>query len=225
MLYEESKWIGSELLKIYKPGTRILNIGSSSFEFRSIIQPHINKFIFDPLLTKNSTIIHTDIVKAEGVDLVGDLTEKVFINKLKTEKYDIVICSNLLEHMKNRKPIISAIKEILHNNGYAIITVPYNYPYHLDPIDTMFRPKIKELYKNFSEFELIKGEIVTGKSYRAGSFQKNYWQQLNNNPKLILKLLLRCSVPFYKIKIWYFTFISMIKIFKPFSACCILVKK
>ena len=225
MLYEEAKWIGTELMKISKQGDRVLNIGSSSQEFRADVQPYIKEFIFNPLIEKNITIVHTDIVKAEGVDIVGDLTDSVFIDKLKKEKYEVIICSNLLEHMVNRQPIISAIKEILRPNGIAIVTVPYNYPYHLDPIDTMFRPKINELYKNFNEFELEKGEIVLGKSFRANAFQENYWEQLKNNPALTLKLFLRCLMPFYKPKIWYFTVISMINIFKPFSASCIIVKK
>ena len=225
MLYEEAKWIGTELIKISKQGYRVLNIGSSSQEFRADIQPYINEFIFNPLIEKNVTIVHTDIAKAEGVDIVGDLTDSIFIDKLKKEKYEVIICSNLLEHIVNREPIIFAIKEILRPNGIAIVTVPYHYPYHLDPIDTMFRPKIKELYKNFNEFELKKGEIVLGKSFRANAFQENYWEQLKNNPALILKLFLRCLMPFYKPKIWYFTVTSMINIFKPFSASCIIVKK
>ena len=225
MLYEEAKWIGKELMKISKQGDRVLNIGSSSQEFRADVQPYINKFIFNPLIEKNINIVHTDITKDEGVDIVGDLTDSVFIDKLKKENYEVIICSNLLEHMVNRQPIISAIKEILRPNGIAIVTVPYNYPYHLDPIDTMFRPKIKELYKNFNEFELKKGEIVLGKSFRANAFQENYWEQLKNNPALILKLFVRCLMPFYKPKIWYFTIISMINIFKPFSFCFIIVKK
>ena len=225
MLYEEAKWIGRELLKLSKPGYRILNIGSSSHEFRANSQPYINEFIFRPLTENNITVVHTDIVDEKGVDIVGDLTDEIFIEKLKQEKYEVIICSNLLEHMINRDPIISAIKEILATNGFALITVPYKYPYHLDPIDTMFRPTINEIHKNFHEFELKKSEIVIGKSFRKNKFQKNYWQQINQNPKLILKLLLRCLVPFYKPKVWFYTIISMKNIFKPFSATCILVKK
>ena len=95
MLIEESKWIGKELLDISKPGFNVLNIGSSSEEFRTKVQPHIDNNIFRLLKENNIKVIHTDIVNQKGVDIVGDLTKPEFIIQLKKNKYDLVLCSNL----------------------------------------------------------------------------------------------------------------------------------
>jgi hypothetical protein len=46
-----------------------------------------------------------------------------------------------------------------------IITGPYNYPYHADPIDTMYRPSPKDL-KKLLPFSWLEGEIVSAGSYK-----------------------------------------------------------
>ena len=225
MLIEEAKWIGKEILSASKPGYKILNVGSSSLEFRTKIQPHIEKYIFRPLKVNNIKVIHTDIVNENGVDIIGDLTSPEFIFQLIKNQYDLILCSNLLEHLKEKQPIVDAILDILPKNSKAIITVPYNYPYHLDPIDTMYRPNTNELHQLFQNTELLKGEIVIGKSFNENIFSINYWQKLKSTPLILFKLLVRILIPFYKPKVWLYTFLSLKNMFSPFSVSCILIKK
>lgn len=225
MLYEEAKWIGKEFSKRAKNGQKVLNIGSSTKYSRTISQPHMEKYIFGPLRKKKLTITHTDIIEDEGVDIVGDLTKSFFIEKLKKQKYDFILCSNLLEHLEKKELIVRAIEEILPLGGNAIITVPYSYPYHLDPIDTMYRPNIKDLETQFRNLNFHNGAIVQGRSYRNNNFQKNYFQQLVPQPKLFLRLSLRLFFPFYKFKIWKFTFKSLLSMFNNFSVTCVLLIK
>jgi SAM-dependent methyltransferase len=225
MLLEESNWIKINILNSTKPGDRILNIGSSSRKYRTQIQPHIEKNIFKPLIDNKVDVIHTDIVNENGVDIVGDLTKPEFISQLKKNKYDLVLCSNLLEHLIEKQTIVEAILEILPKNSKAIITVPYNYPYHLDPIDTMYRPNINELHQLFENTELIKGEIVIGKSVNKNTISINYWQKLKSTPLILFKLFVRILFPFYKPKVWLYTFLSLKNMFSPFSVSCILIKK
>ena len=225
MLIEEAKWIGKEIMSASKPGYKILNIGSSSLEFRTITQSHIEKFIFRPLKENNIKVIHTDIVNEKGVDIVGDLTNPDFIIQLKKKKYDLILCSNLLEHLKEKQPIVDAILEILPKASKAIITVPYNYPYHLDPIDTMYRPNTNELHQLFKNTELLKEEILIGKSVNKNTISINYWQKLKITPIILFKLLIRILFPFYKPKVWLYTFLSLKNMFSPFSVSCILIKK
>lgn len=225
MLIEEAKWIGKELLKFSNSETSILNIGSSSLEYRKIHQPHIDKHIFQPILKKNFNVTHTDIINTEGVDIVGDLTDPNFLDRLQRKNYDTIICSNLLEHITEKNIIIDAIKKILPSGGIVIITVPLNYPYHLDPIDTMFRPLPSEISLLFNEFSIIKEEIVEGKSSRKNKVQINYWEQIKSQPKLFIKLIARIFLPFYKTKVWWYTLISFKNIFKPFSVSCVILKK
>ncbi|MDA9894027.1 class I SAM-dependent methyltransferase [bacterium] len=225
MLYEESKWISKELLFFFKPGSKILNIGSSSLDMRKKEQPHIQKFIFEVSSIANIEIVNVDIQDKEGVDIVGDLTSDDFINQLKSEKYDGILCSNLLEHLDNPIKITSSFSKLLSDNGVAIITVPYNYPYHLDPIDTMLRPTVNELLGLFPGFKLKKGEIVLARSANKGIFEKNYYQKLKNNPRMLILIFLRFLLPFYKYHIWKNNFFGIKKLFKSFSATCVVLIK
>ncbi len=225
MLIEEAKWIGKEILSVSKSGQKILNVGSSSLEFRTKIQPHIEKFIFRPLKENNIKVIHTDIVNQNGVDIVGDLTSPEFILKLKKKKYDLILCSNLLEHIEEIKPITTAIEEIVSEKGIAIITVPYNYPYHLDPIDTMYRPNPKELSQLFASMKMLSGEILNARSANYGNFEKNYFQKLLNDPRMFVIIFLRFFLPFYKFKIWKNNFFGIKNLFKDFSVTCVVLAK
>ncbi|MDA9808749.1 hypothetical protein N9C59_00375 [Flavobacteriales bacterium] len=225
MLYEEAKWIGNEILQICNEGSKVLNIGSSSLTLRTILQPHIDNLIFKPLRDNKIEVTHTDIKKEKGVDISGDLTDQNFIKKLKENKYDIVLCSNLLEHIEDRNIIINAIEEILDFNGTAIVTVPFNYPYHMDPIDTMYRPNVSQLTKDFKKLKFLKGEIIEGSSIVHNRHEKNYFIKLINNPKLFLLVITRLMLPFYKYFNWKKTAYGITNIFKKFSVSAVILKK
>ena len=227
MKVEESIWIAEHIFKYANPGAKLLNIGSSTLDFRSIIQPHIEANIFSKLKMRGIATVHTDIQNAKGVDLVGDLLDEEFIKILEKEKFDFILCSNLLEHLEEINPICHIIERILKKNGFAIITVPYNYPYHLDPIDNMFRPNVKELSSKLTNLKLVQGEILKASSYNSklSKLEKNYFQKLLNNPKMLALIFFRMLLPFYKHNIWKKTMFGINRLFKPFSVTCVVLKK
>ena len=227
MKIEESIWIANNILKLANPGQKLLNIGSSTVKFRNQIQPHINKNIFKPIKENGIIVIHTDIQNEDGVDLVGDLMGEQFIKTLEREQFDFILRSNLLEHLKEINPICHIIERILKKNGHAIITVPYNYPYHLDPIDNMFRPTVKELSNKFSNLKTLNVEILEAKSYNSklNKFENNYFQKLFNDPKMLGLIFFRILLPFYKYNIWKKTMFGVNRLFKPFSVTCVVLKK
>lgn len=232
MLIEEAKWIGKEIVSICEREkyTRILNVGSSSSDLRNISQSHMLEYIFSPLEKMGIKIIHTDIKDAEGVDVVGDLTDLKFIDKLSEDPYDVVMCTNLFEHVVDPRPLFQPIVEIIKPGGYLIVSVPYKYPYHPDPIDTMYRPDIKELFKNFSSLKFIKGDILEGRRVNVMSngkkyFERNCFEMLLHNKRLLFISILRIFLPFYKFKIWKNNFYSFSHLFVRFSVTCVIFKK
>lgn len=229
MLYEEAKWVGEKGLKHFDSGRMILNIGSSSRELREVAQPHMYEFIFKPLEEQDIDVTHTDIVDTDGVDLVGDLTDPEFITLLSNHTYDGAFCCNLLEHLEDRAPIIGAVSELLPVGSKLILTVPHNYPYHLDPIDTLYRPTVDELCQAFPQFKMIEGEILNGRRHlQSGGltiYHVNYFQQLKSQPKLFMKLVARSFVPFYKPKMWWITVKDLCKMFRKFSVTCVVLEK
>jgi hypothetical protein len=165
MLYEESLWFKNTIQKHTQPGSLVLNIGSSTKEFIEVTQPYIKANLFDEFAKKNCVVKNIDIKQAEGVDLVGDVTDPKFIAQLKSLNASFIICSNLLEHLTERTAFCEALVKIMNTDTQLIISVPYNFPYHEDPIDTMYRPDLNELQQAFPTLKLVEGQIVDCGTY------------------------------------------------------------
>ena len=217
MLREEAKWIGNTIIGVTPEGGTVLNVGSATETYRSTGAPYQNEFIFHPLSNNGIKTIHTDIKEDEGVDIAGDLTDPGFLEKLQSLKVDVVLCSNLLEHIEDRQPICDALVKVTPQGGYLLITVPYRYPMHYDPIDTMFRPNIPKLHALFPGTELVKGEIVKDK--------RRYIDKMMNEKPLFLRLIFRSLLPFYKPKVWWNTVNYWPYLFTKFQTTCILLRK
>ena len=229
MLYEEAKWVGNMISKYFHSEECILNLGSSTKELRELRQPHMHEFIFEPAKLNNLHILHVDISVGEGIDIVGDLTDPLFIQLLKHKKPKGILCCNLLEHLEDRRPFFNSFHELLEQGAYAIITVPYLYPYHLDPIDTLYRPSAQNLTNDLMGFKLIEAIQLKAKRkiYSNGKiyYQKNYFEQLKNDRKLFVKLILRSFLPFYKPKMWWITVRDLMRMHRTFNVTCIVAER
>lgn len=128
-----------------RTGARVLDVGSSTLEYRTVIQPHITEIVHRPLLARGWALTCGDIKDGEGVDLVIDLSRTNLPDGAFTRPYDLVICSNILEHVADRVTFIRNVLRFCGDQGYLLCTVPRTFPYHADPIDTMYRPTAMEL--------------------------------------------------------------------------------
>jgi len=126
MFLKEALWIKEVLEKIKLDKNYIvIDIGSRSEEYRCLGQPYIDFYIFKPLRRLGVKIVHIDKKKEDGVDIQVDLEDQnadIILDKI--ERGDVVICSNLLEHIKDRDIVISRIKKFTKELGVIIITVP-----------------------------------------------------------------------------------------------------
>lgn len=227
MLYEEAQWVGNNLTKTFHKGQQLLNLGSSTLYSRTVLQPHMNDFIFEPLKNAGIEVIHSDITFDEGVDLQGDFTDPTFIDRLKSSKFDGVLCCNLLEHLEDRTLLVNALNEIVPEQGFLLLTVPHQYPYHLDPIDTMYRPSVADLTKLFSDFSLVEGQVLQARRRVDLNgrlvFHKNYFEMLKSTPSLFGRLIVRSCLPFYKYPQWKITVNDLKSMFRPFSVTVVLL--
>ncbi len=164
MFREESLWIKDAIQKL-KPvngNNEVANIGSSTDHFRKIIQPHIHNNIIDTLLSTGWKVIHVDMKKEPGVDLVADVTKENFAEPFK-ERFALTICTNLLEHVEDIKLVTKNLVAITRSGGHLLITVPYKYKLHYDPIDNGFRPtpqQIVDLFKDSAE-HIVDSKIIS----------------------------------------------------------------
>lgn len=156
MFLEESYWIKKELQKTSDIKNAI-DIGASTLEFRTIKQPYIEENVFKPLRDRGIEITHVDMKDQEGVDISYDIGDKSFSIK---QKFDLVICTNILEHIDNLDISITNISNLVNDKGYLLVTVPFIYPYHPDPIDTMSRFGVNDLETLFKNFDNISAKII-----------------------------------------------------------------
>lgn len=158
----EADWIRDQLLAIGPAAASpIANVGSSTGEFRSVRKPHIEQRLFAPLRAAGFEIVHIDMKQAEGVDLVGDLTDPAFLDRVRATGCRSVICSNLLEHLARRDDLLRACEALVADDGAMVLTVPFSYPYHPDPIDTMYRPSPRELEQALPTLEMTRSEVLS----------------------------------------------------------------
>jgi len=217
MFIEEAGWLRDNILSLNTEALfPLLNIGSGTLEWRKNCQPHVYNLLFKDLEAKGD-VVHLDIVEGEGVDIVGDLNDKDFLERLRKNKFKSIICSNLLEHVENKDRIANAIINILEPSGYLIASVPYRYPYHYAPVDNMYRPDIESLARLFHSTKLLKGEIV--------SSGLTYFDKLKNDRKLAGIVVLRSFLPFYKPKMWWNTVHYFPNLFRKFQTTCVILQK
>jgi hypothetical protein len=157
MLVREARWIGTTLLKMSSEmgGISLLNLGSSTGEFRSQSQPYIDQRIFAPLkLDPRNSVVHCDLKADVGVDVSVDITDESCLPILAELHSDTVLVSNLLEHVEDINLTVNNIEALVPPSGNLILTGPLIFPYHPDPIDNMFRPTRDEVQDLFKDFEI-----------------------------------------------------------------------
>jgi SAM-dependent methyltransferase len=216
MLINEAKWIGNSipLLQLNRHSV-VLNFGSQNQNYNKESR-HIMDYVINPL-KENYQLRNLDIKSGVGIDYSGNIFDDIFFDELKTHRFDCILLCNVLEHVTDIQLMINRIIELIPPNGYIIITVPYKYPVHFDPIDNLYRPNVDELTSLLKGFTLIKGEIITDYSY-------SYY--LLKNIKTLLLTVLRASLPFYKYKKWKEVAIPKFAWWnKKFKVTCVIMKK
>ncbi len=164
MLIEEARWLKKVLQELGSDrGSMLLDIGSSTEYFRRVEQPYIDYYVFWPLRKKGVDIIHIDARTDEGIDIVCDISDPGSHEAIANiSSADIVLCSNLLEHVLDRDMVAARLAQLTKPGGHLIVTVPHVYRYHEDPIDTLYRPTNKELEALLSldEIDVVRSEIL-----------------------------------------------------------------
>jgi hypothetical protein len=154
-----------EILLGQRAVSPLLNLGSSTRHFRETAKPHIQAELFGPLEAAGIETVHSDLKQAEGVDLVGDILDPTVRAVLKARGFKCLLCANLLEHVRDRAAVAAACEEIVGPGGLILATSPSSYPYHADPIDTLYRPAPAALAALFTGSAPILAEELAGNTY------------------------------------------------------------
>lgn len=220
MREEEARCIAAMLLQLpIRQGATCLNIGSSTRHFRENMQPHITRELIAPLKAAGLSIIHCDIKPEDGVDLVGNVLEPAFQESMAERRADILLCCNLLEHLDSPDDFAAACANLVRPGGYMVVSIPYSYPYHEDPIDTMLRPSPESIATYFPDWQMIRGKVVVSNTYLHDL------KKLANGPKMVLSHLASVFSPCPRHRPWWGKAHRLLWLFRPYKISIALLRK
>jgi SAM-dependent methyltransferase len=195
MFEAEACWL-HRALEAFPPErlSPLLNLGSSSAVVREAVQPWIDAELFCPLRTRGVETVHVDMRELPGVDVQADLTDAGDVVRLSALRPNALLCCNLLEHVLEPRHLARHCLDLLPPGGLVFVTVPFSYPYHRDPIDTLYRPSLAELSELFGDARMLEGTILgAGVSYRDA---------VRERPWILLRHVWRFPVPFLSFERW-----------------------
>lgn len=195
MFEREARWVG-ERLAAYPAAqlSPLLNIGSSTRDFRERVQPWTVEHIFAPLAARGVATVHLDARVGEGIDLCADLLDDRDFARVGQRRYRSLLCCNVLEHVTDAAEFARRCAQLVADDGIIVVTVPRSYPRHGDPIDTLYRPTPEHAAALFPDSRVVEAEIIdVGESYR---------DEVQRRPWILLRHALRLPVPFLGWQKW-----------------------
>jgi len=124
---------------------RVLEIGSRYVN--GSIRPFIEKFLF------SYEYIGTDIGPGKYVDVI--LGAENLVNRFGSNSFDVVISTELLEHVNDWRLVVRNMKEVLKPAGNIYITTrSKGMPFHAYPHD-FWRFEIDDMKNIFSDFDIV----------------------------------------------------------------------
>ncbi len=166
----------------------VLNIGSSTRGFREKDQPWIQDELIGPLEARGVKVIHLDFRDGDGIDIRADMLNDADFERIKALDPKSIFCCNMLEHVLEPKKLADRCRDLVGPGGLIFVTVPHSYPFHRDPIDTLYRPAPAALAQLFGGARLLHGEIIdVGVSFR---------DEAKKRPLILFRQFSRFFIPF-----------------------------
>lgn len=191
--------------------SKVLDVGSSTGKYREQ-KPHL-AHLHEVIVAGGGAYIGLDMKDALGVDLVGDITAPATLAAIKEIAPKVILLNNILEHLEDPWAVLRSVWGAVPKNGMLVVSVPLSFPYHPDPIDTMFRPRPAEIIKALGARTVIVDTVLEDHSLwskwnRQGLGYLAY-RLARSLAKLVLKSPLDYRYLFYSDFRWLFKRLSV----------------
>ncbi len=81
-----------------------------------------------PMLPPTASVTTFDIDPTSSADVIGDICETNSV--LPSESFDLLICTEVLEHVSNPFLAVMEIRRLLKPGGRAYLSAPFNFRIH-----------------------------------------------------------------------------------------------
>lgn len=220
MRIEEAYYIRDAVIELGLPrGSICLNIGSSTTKFRGGSHAMQHSIVFDELDRLGLKTFHCDLKEGHGVDFPGDIFDTTYRASLRACGASLLLCNNILEHVRRPSEFASCCAEVVAPGGYAIVSIPRSYPYHPDPIDTMLRLSPAEVSDYFMGWEVVKDSEI--KSTR-------FWDDLvkgSSGAYRVLRHFGLLMMPFYRSESYLSRLHRTLWLFKPYLQTVVVLRR
>jgi SAM-dependent methyltransferase len=126
-------------------GKKVLEIGSKYVN--GSVRPFITRYLHP------AQYVGVDVESGRYVDLV--LPAEKLLNRFGRESFDVVIATEILEHVKDWRIVIENIKSVAKAGGVVFVTTrSLGFPYHACPYD-YWRYEISDMKKIFGDFKIV----------------------------------------------------------------------
>lgn len=87
-------------------------------------------------------------------NIFADVTE----TPLKTASVDCILCTEVLEHLKDPQACVDEIHRLLRTDGLVFVSTPFFYPVHADPYDfqRFTEDGLRHLFREFKSVEVYR---------------------------------------------------------------------
>jgi hypothetical protein len=105
-----------------------------------------------------------------------------------------VLLCNILEHVTDPEALADRCIRLVGPGGLIFVTVPLSYPFHRDPIDTLYRPSPEALTRLFAAAEPLCAETIDA--------EESFLDQVKKRPWILSRQILRFPFPFLGLAKW-----------------------
>jgi len=155
---------------------------------------------FKDLMEKFDTVIGIDMIPFESVDVIADLNDEL---PFKNNAFDIIVASNLIEHIPDTKVLLNESLRILQKGGVFYGTIPFLLDIHQAPYDFhRYTPYMLEKLFNDAGFCDVTISILNTPTETYSLLQRHYFMLLFDSVDDIQNILKKFFMKFFVKVLW-----------------------